>query len=161
MSSNVHQIWTGPTNNSARNPFDFTADDFQENFTDTLRKFVGYRKPWNRTSLSEATGIEIRTIDAWLSGKSVANGFRLTRLRLVIGEEFWNALWEHSDPVECDLATSLDVNAKATALSAKIGQDMQDGSISHIEEAEQDSLIRELLVTAQGWLDRRKKARRS
>lgn len=131
----------------------------QEVLTDALRREVGPGKPLSRPGLAELTGIEERTIAAWLAGGACPNLDRLMRLLAVLPPRFADALLAPAGLGGVRLLTgeagSLEINRQAAGLVALIGEHMADGRIDHREEALQEASMRELARAIDAWLARR------
>lgn len=65
-----------------------SAELAQETFTDALRRLVGRGKEWSVAALSEATGIDERTINSYRTGETAPCLHKLLRIAAVLGPAF-------------------------------------------------------------------------
>lgn len=69
-------------------PHQISSDLAQEAFTDALRRHVGLGKDWPVEKLSEATGIDQRTLRAYHTGENAPCLHKLLRIGAALGPAF-------------------------------------------------------------------------
>jgi transcriptional regulator with XRE-family HTH domain len=117
-------------------------------FHDAMRLFVGQGRRWSCASVSEATGIALRTVESYRSGQATPTIEKYQSLCAVLGQAFFEATIEHmsykvwsNDP---DDITPQQLLTEAVEFSAHLSKFLEDGRIDHTERPELRQRIGEI-----------------
>ncbi|MCR9236180.1 MAG: hypothetical protein NXI17_05870 [Alphaproteobacteria bacterium] len=108
-----------------------------QKFHDAMRLFVGQGRRWSCASVSEATGIALRTVESYRSGQATPTIEKYQSLCAVLGQAFFAATIEHlsyevksTDPTDI---TPQRLLSEALEFSAHLSRFLEDGRIDHTE----------------------------
>lgn len=117
-------------------------------FHDAMRLFVGQGRRWSCASVSEATGIALRTVESYRSGQATPTIEKYQSLCAVMGQAFFAATIEHmpydvrsTDPTDI---TPQQLLSEALEFSAHLAKFLEDGRICHVERPELQQRVGEL-----------------
>lgn len=131
-------------------PHDLAALKFNAAF----RLFVGQGRRTSCVSLAAATGIGLRSIEAYQAGESVPSLHKFLAICQVLGAEFFCCAIEYTPFMVSDHAAE---NVKPqillsslTGLTASLAVKLEDGQINHVDKLELKSELRACLVQLSG-----------
>ena len=117
-------------------------------FHDAMRLFVGQGRRWSCASVSEATGIALRTVESYRSGQATPTIEKYQSLCAVLGRAFFAATIEHlpfnirsTDPTDI---TPQQLLSEALEFSAHLAKFLEDGRIDHIERPQLQKRVGDL-----------------
>lgn len=140
------------------NPKDITSDLVQERFSDALAARCGPGKQVSVSALSEATGIDERTINAWRRRETVACLSKMLRVAAVLGPGVVNDVFALAGlgGMEAlnapETPDSFALNADLSAAVAMMGRHLADGRFDHRELAEQRQMAGDMLDMLTRWI---------
>lgn len=109
-------------------------------FHDAMRLFAGQGRRWSCASVSEATGIALRTVESYRSGQATPTIEKYQSLCAVLGQGFFAATIEHmpydvrsTDPADI---TPQQLLSEALEFSTHLAKFLEDGRICHVERPE-------------------------
>lgn len=109
-----------------------------QKFYAAMNLFVGRGRRWSCVSVSEATGIPLRTIESYRAGQATPSLANYQALCSVLGQPFFAATVEHL-PFEVSTTEPGDqspqqVLTHSLGFSQMLANMLEDGRIDHIEE---------------------------
>lgn len=121
-------------------PYAINQEFCQREITEALRQYVGLGKPFSYLTLSEAIGIEERTMKSYFDGQTCPPLKILLRLFQVLGAEFTNRIigiagYGNAEKLQLCAVNEFRLNGALTALVAELGDALKDGRMDHCAQA--------------------------
>jgi len=132
-----------------------TSDLLSEIVSDAFRRHVGLGKPWSIRSLAEVTGLDVRTLEGYRNGK-VPLGEKLWRIMAALGPAFTSEILspagQGAHAVEGEGIDGYKFNAQVGAMSATLGEALEDGQIDATEHRAMVPHVRALKIACCRYL---------